>query len=96
MRTFRIIAIAEAVTYLVLLVAVLSKRVLDGPDFVPLVGPVHGVVFLVYFFQLIVVKAEQKWSLGHALIVLGAALVPFGGFFVHGDRTTGDRTAELV
>jgi len=95
-RTFRIIAIAEATSYLVLLMAVLSKRVFDGPDFVPLIGPVHGVVFLVFFFQLIVVKAEQKWGLGRALIVLGAALVPFGGFFVHGNRESDRREPELV
>lgn len=79
---FRIVAYIEAATYLVLLAAVLLYRVLDGPDFIGFLGPVHGIAFLVYALLVFMVKEDQKWSLGQMLLVLIAAAIPFGGFFV--------------
>ncbi|MDQ6727049.1 MAG: DUF3817 domain-containing protein [Actinomycetota bacterium] len=80
---FRIAALVEAVTYLVLLCAVFVKEVLDGGDAVKVLGPVHGIAFLVYFVLTLLVREEQGWNGGQTLIVLIASALPFGGFVVN-------------
>jgi len=79
---FRLVAIAEAVTYLALLAAVVLYRVLDGPDFIGFLGPVHGIVFLVYLVLVLQIRESQGWDLGQTIVVIVAAAVPFGGFLV--------------
>ena len=79
---FRIVAVVEAVTYLVLLGAVVLKRVLDGPDFVSVMGPIHGIAFLVYLVLVLRIRESQGWNLGRTIIVILASAVPFGGFWV--------------
>jgi len=80
---FRIAALVEAVSYLVLLSAVFVKRVLEGGDAVRVLGPIHGIAFLVYFVLVLMVREEQGWTGGQTLIVLIASALPFGGFVVN-------------
>ena len=79
---FRVVAVVEAVTYLVLLGAVVLKRVLDGPDLVSVLGPIHGVAFLVYLVLVLRIRESQGWDLGRTIVVILASAVPFGGFWV--------------
>ena len=79
---FRVVAVVEAVTYLVLLGAVVLKRVLDGPDFVSVLGPVHGIAFLVYLVLVLRIRESQGWNLRRTIVVILASAVPFGGFWV--------------
>jgi integral membrane protein len=79
---FRIVAIAEAVTYLALLAAVVLYRLLDGPDLIGFLGPVHGIVFLVYLALTLAIRENQGWSLGQTILVIVAAAVPAGAFVV--------------
>ncbi len=82
---FRLVAYAEAVTYLVLLAGVVVLHGFGGPDFVKIMGPVHGMVFLVYFVLVLTVRESQGWGLGRTILVLLASAVPFGGFLVGRD-----------
>jgi integral membrane protein len=79
---FRVVAVVEAVTYLVLLGAVVLYRVLDGPDFIGVLGPVHGIAFLVYLVLVLRIRESQGWTLGRTIVVILAAAVPFGAFWV--------------
>ncbi|MDQ6796415.1 MAG: DUF3817 domain-containing protein [Actinomycetota bacterium] len=79
---FRFVAYAEAATFLILLVCVVIKRVVHGPNLVPIMGPVHGVLFLIYFVLVLQIRPSQRWSLGRTILVLVASALPFGGFFV--------------
>jgi integral membrane protein len=78
---FRLTAYVEAVTYLALLAAVVLYRVLDGPDFVSVLGPIHGVAFLVYFGLVMAIREDQGWGLWRTVLVILASAVPFGGFW---------------
>jgi integral membrane protein len=80
-NAFRIVAYVEAVTYLVLLGAVVLKRVFDGPDLVRALGPIHGIAFLVYFVLVLRIREGQDWGLGATLWVLFVSALPFGGFW---------------
>jgi integral membrane protein len=83
--TFRKVAYVEAVSFLVLLGASFVKRVIEGPDLVPVVGLVHGLIFLVYVVFVLKVREGQGWGLGRTIWVIVAAAIPFGGFFVGRD-----------
>jgi integral membrane protein len=83
--TFKTVAYVEAVSFLALLTASFVKRVIEGPDLVPVVGMIHGLIFLVYLVLVLKVRAGQGWSLGRTILVIVAAAIPFGGFFVGRD-----------
>ena len=40
------------------------KRVVEGPDLVPVVGMVHGIIFLIYVILVLKVRASQGWGAG--------------------------------
>ena len=80
--TFRRVALAEAVTYLVLLGAVVLYRVFDGPDFIGILGPIHGILFLVYLALALKVREDQGWNLWETVLVIIAAAIPLGAVVV--------------
>lgn len=80
---FRLVALVEAVSYLALLAAVVVKRALDGPDLVSVLGPIHGIAFLVYLLLTLLVREEQGWTAGQTIVVLIASALPFGAFVVN-------------
>jgi integral membrane protein len=80
--TFRWIAIAEAASFLALLVATFVKYNMENEVGVQLLGPVHGVLWLVYVGLVFAVRSEAQWGLTTTGIVLLASIVPFGGFVV--------------
>jgi integral membrane protein len=80
----RIIALLEGISLLVLLfIAVPLKYMFSYPAGSELVGPIHGVLFLLFIVLTIIVAAEQNWKfLGTTWKVLLASFVPFGTFYV--------------
>ena len=92
---FRVVAYVEAALYLLLLLDVFVYRVLDGPDFIGVLGPVHGILFLVYLVMVLQVRPSQRWNLGQTLLVIIASAIPFGGFFV-GHHLVDDKDAALT
>jgi len=80
---FRTVALLEAISYLALLVATFVKRVIEGPDLVPVLGPIHGILFLAYLLLTLLVREEQGWTVGQTILVLFASTVPFGAILVN-------------
>jgi integral membrane protein len=75
---FRSFAVAEVVTWALLIGGMLLKyvaRVGDWP--VSIAGPIHGFVFLAYLVAGVVVAVNQRWSLGVTALALASAVVPF-------------------
>lgn len=81
-RTFRYVALAEATSFLALLVATYIKHAQDAPGGVQVLGPVHGGLFLAYVFIALNLRSVLGWANGTTLLVLVGAVVPFGGFAV--------------
>ena len=79
---FRIVAVIEAATYLALLAAVVLYRVFDGPRFIGLLGPIHGIAVLVYVVLVLQIRESQGWNLGQTILVIVASALPLGGFVV--------------
>ena len=93
-RSFRITAIAEATSFLALLVATYVKYGQDEPIGVEILGPVHGILFLVYVVLALNLRPRAGWSARTTLLVLVGAVLPFGGYVV--DRWLARRPPKLA
>ena len=75
---FRAVAIAEAVSWALLLAGMFVKWVLRTSEVgVQLFGPVHGAVFIAYVLVTLVAWRVLRWTPGTALLalVIGRALL---------------------
>jgi integral membrane protein len=91
-KTFRYVALAEATTFLILLVFSVIKHSGDFDGGVTVMGPIHGMLFLAYVVIALSVRDPAGWTGKQTLAVLAGAVLPFGGFVV--DRWLG-RTGQL-
>lgn len=91
---FRVVAYIEAVTYLLLLAGTIVHRAFDGSDaYVNVLGPIHGIAFLIYLFLVLVIRESQGWGFWRTALVLFAAAVPFGGFWAGRHLTAAEPVA---
>lgn len=75
---FRLVAVAEAVTWAFLLLGMFLKYVTRSTEaLVPPAGAVHGFVFLCFVVTLVFVWINQRWSPATGLLGLASAIVPF-------------------
>src|SRR4051812_15131668 len=78
LHLFRRVAIAEAVTWALLLTGMFLKYVTETTDLgVRVFGMVHGVVFIAYSLTTVLVAVDQRWSRGRLLLGLAASVPPF-------------------
>jgi len=76
-RLFRTLALAEAVTWTILIVSMILKYA-GGIDAAVLVGgSIHGFVFLAYAFSAVLVGVNQRWSVGLVAFAVLTAIVPY-------------------
>ena len=88
---FRLIAFAEAVSWVGLLVGMYFKY-LGSPRTelgVKVFGMAHGLIFMAFVVTALVVGVAAKWSLSTWLLALLASVVPLGSviFLIWADRT---------
>jgi integral membrane protein len=79
-RAFRVTAIAEAMSWLLLIVATIVKYSADAPQGVHVLGPIHGALFTGYVLLALVVAYQVRWKARTLLIVLAESVLPGGGF----------------
>ncbi|MCT4580292.1 MAG: DUF3817 domain-containing protein [Flavobacteriales bacterium] len=79
LTTFRMIAILEGVSYiLILLVAYVFKI----HEWVRPIGMAHGVLFIAYVIFTFLGKMIERWSIKDTAIIFLASLIPLGTFYV--------------
>ncbi|WP_350348683.1 DUF3817 domain-containing protein [Agromyces sp. G08B096] len=76
-RLFRALAFAEAVTWTILIVAMILKYAAGVDDAVLVGGSIHGFVFLAYAFSVVLVGVNQRWSVGLMALGVVTAIVPY-------------------
>jgi integral membrane protein len=81
-RAFRWVAIIEAISWLILIVATIVKYAASKPIGVQVMGPIHGVLFIAYVLLALLIKRRMRWNLRTLLIVLADSIIPGGGFIV--------------
>jgi integral membrane protein len=90
----RYASVLEAVSFLLLLVATLLKY--TGPEEevgVTVLGPVHGALFVLYVVLALDVWRRRRWSLGRAVVVLGASVLPVAPLLVESRMLRQDEAA---
>ncbi|MEZ5378673.1 MAG: DUF3817 domain-containing protein [Acidimicrobiales bacterium] len=75
-------ALIEASSYLVLIVAMVIKYAGDQPLGVQIMGPVHGVLVLVYAALLLEVRNDLGWDHQRLITAIALGALPLGGFWV--------------
>lgn len=81
LQRFIWISRAEGISFLLLLgIAMPLKYAFDMPLMVKYVGWAHGVLFMAYIVQLLIVGIKLKWSELRILFGGVASLLPFGPF----------------
>ncbi len=85
LKIFKIVAILEGISYLVLFANMLAVK----PNFPDLyktllypIGMAHGVLFIGYVILAILLKYEQNWDWSKLGVILAASLLPFATFWV--------------
>jgi len=79
---FRLLGLLEGYSLLaLLLVGMPIKYAMDQPLGVRILGPVHGVLFILYCMSLMQCLNHQNWSLGRAGRLFLAAFIPGGTLY---------------
>ncbi len=80
---FRTVAIAEAISWAGLLIAMFLKWVVAADPHagaeggVPIMGPIHGGIFIAYVVMCFVARRAFSWSITTTLLALAASIPPF-------------------
>lgn len=76
-RLFRVLAIAEAITWTILISAIIARAVGAPGEVVTVGGGIHGFVFLAYAATAVLVAVNQRWHPGVGVLAVVSAIVPY-------------------
>ena len=68
-RALRAVALLETLSFAVLLVGSVLKRT-TGPDLVPVLGPLHGALFVALVILVLLNQRQLRWSWWFTLLML--------------------------
>ncbi len=82
LSVLRLIALLEGLSLIALVfIAMPLKYYWDNPHAVKIVGMAHGVLFIFYVINLLMVHLKYKWNMGKTVGAFAAAWIPFGTFY---------------
>jgi integral membrane protein len=95
LRRMRQVSLVEGSTLIVLIFIAVPLKHLGGyPLATAIMGPIHGIAFVVYVWMLIQTVVSGEWSRVEILRLMIAAIVPFGAFF--NERALREKDAALA
>jgi len=74
---FRLVAIAEAITWTLLISALILRATVGWDAAVSVAGGIHGFVFLSYGATAILVAFNSRWPAGPTVLAVVSAVIPF-------------------
>ncbi|MFE1324167.1 DUF3817 domain-containing protein [Streptomyces sp. NPDC058735] len=80
LRRLRLVSAPEAISFLLLLVCSVLKRTTDF-NAVPVMGAVHGFLFVLYVLFWADAWIRAKWPLQTAALYFVLSVLPAGGFY---------------
>ena len=82
-NTFKLIAILEGVSYILLLfIAVPIKYLGNDPAYVKMLGMPHGILFILYIIMAMYISQKLNLSSKNRNGLLLASIIPFGTFYI--------------
>ncbi len=83
LKTFRVISLLEALSFVILLlVAMPIKYFLGNPELVRIVGIAHGILFVLYIIGALLFKKQLNWSNQILVVVILCSIIPLGPLYV--------------
>lgn len=80
LRRLRLVSAPEAVSFLLLLLCSVLKRTTDF-NAVPVMGSIHGILFILYVIFWADAWNRARWSVRTAAVYFVLSVLPTGGFF---------------
>ncbi|MGW2558023.1 DUF3817 domain-containing protein [Streptomyces sp. NPDC001514] len=80
LHRLRLVSAPEAVSFLLLLVCSVLKRTTEF-NAVPVMGAIHGVLFILYVIFWLDAWNRTKWDVKTAALYFVLSVLPAGGFF---------------
>lgn len=96
---FRTVAVAEALSWALLLAAMFCKWILESEPFglheggVPVAGPIHGGIFMLYVASSVLAAVVFRWNPKTIVLALAASIPPF---FTYWFEVVADRNGLLA
>src|SRR5688500_3587439 len=85
---FRIVAVAEALSWVGLLIGMYVKYVPETTELgVKIFGPIHGGIFVAYVVVALVTARVLRWSVGTTLLALLASVPPLASILFERQAT---------
>ena len=81
-KPLRMASLLEGTSFLILLGATIVKRTGDTEVGVQIMGPVHGVLFLIFVVMILKTFNELGWSFPKAVGGIALGALPFGAFYL--------------
>ena len=81
LNIFRKVAIAEGISFLVLLLIAMPLKYFAGkPLAVTVIGWIHGFLFVAFMLAVLIVFFQRRWPFKKLVFAFLAAFFPFGTF----------------
>ncbi|MFD6433589.1 DUF3817 domain-containing protein [Streptomyces venezuelae] len=81
LRRLRLVSVPEGISWIVLLVCTIIKyTVSEDFNVAPVLGPIHGVLFVLYVVFWLDAWNRAKWDLGTGALYFAFSFIPGGGF----------------
>ncbi len=81
MKSLRFMSLLEGTSLILLLfIAVPLKRLMEIPEAVSVIGPVHGGLFILFNLMLLMAIFKYNLKVKHAAIGVIASVIPFGSY----------------
>ena len=77
LNLFRTLAIAEAISWTLLIAGLIVRATTDLAMAVTVGGGIHGFVFLAYGATAVLVAKNQRWGAGPTVVAIASAVVPY-------------------
>ncbi|MFE1644507.1 DUF3817 domain-containing protein [Microbacterium sp. P01] len=74
---FRTAAVAEAVSWTLLITGLILRATIDLPIAVTIGGGIHGFVFLAYGATAVLVAKNQRWGAWPTIVAIASAVIPY-------------------
>ncbi|MDH5391662.1 MAG: DUF3817 domain-containing protein [Gammaproteobacteria bacterium] len=83
LRNFRLLALIEGISLLLLLLVAMPLKYYAGvTQVVPVIGMIHGLLFMAFMMFSLDISHKLNWSVPFWLLVLFSSIVPAGTFLM--------------
>ena len=77
LNLFRVLAVAEAISWTLLIAGMILRATTDIALGVTVGGGIHGFVFLSYGATAVIVAKNQRWGALPTIVAIASAVIPF-------------------